>query len=900
MDRLVKIDPWFSKQPPLTFIEELKKPIHVEKPKYFGKRAIKENEISVDGLYIANEFSDDPDKLLQTIYDDFNRFLKVYEIGGNKFPIYLKKGKTDCFEAHIIDIAKDSITITSDDTEGIRRGLIYLEDELRRSEGAFLEEGVTKRIPKLRSRITRCFFSPINRPPKYGDELSDDIDYYPEEYLNRLMHDGANGVWIYTRFSDLMYSDIIKEYGKGSESRIEKLNRVIDKCAKYGIGVYVFAIEPVALVPNLAEKYPELCGGEAMTPEGMGKTFCVNSDIGKKFCYEMGKKLVTLCPKLRGYMCITNGERNTSCASELYNCSCPRCKDISLGKRLSIAVEALRSGIRDVNPDCEVISWTYGHRMWEPEDIEEYIDTAPDDVMNMESFEEMGYEEQLGKKRQCLDYWQSYIGPGTKYEVAAKRAKKTGKHMFAKMQVCCSHEIASVPYVPVPGIIYKKYKNAAELGVEGILQCWYFGNYPCFMSKAAGELAFEDKYDDEDGFLKRLAGIYWGNSKADDVVNAWKKFEAGFSNYPRNIMYSYYGPMHDSIVWKLALKPKNFSLPRSWQSLDPIDGDRIGESMLDGHTIDEVLILLKEVAAHWAEGTKTLSSIKTDSADEEEQQSIAKTINILFSSAKNIIEFYKLREDLGSKVGDAKSILSRMREIVSEEIEYSEKMIPLCKADSRIGYHSEAEGFKFFPEKIQERIEQLKELLDTEFKEVEERIEKGLSPLEYYDGVEESEHIKRYKLSKTGLENAEWEVVDEATNSKFRAAYDNEYLELEVCNSKGWVQIAPEFKLLWPNMNIEIDSSGKPKFDIHDGKYYFCLFNERQAEYENKFHTTIIPGDGVHAVVKIKLSDFGLNEIRPFKMRFNFAGTLWCKEEDRINTLGKTFVSPGEYGWFLP
>ena len=45
--------------------------------------------------------------------------------------------------------------------------------------------------------------------------MSDDIDYYPEEYLNRLMHDGANGIWIYTRFSDLLPSSIIKEYGKG-------------------------------------------------------------------------------------------------------------------------------------------------------------------------------------------------------------------------------------------------------------------------------------------------------------------------------------------------------------------------------------------------------------------------------------------------------------------------------------------------------------------------------------------------------------------------------------------------------------------------------------------------------------------------------------------------------------
>ena len=91
----------------------------------------------------------------------------------------------------------------------------------------------------MRSRITRCFFSPINRPPKYGNELSDDVDYYPKEYLNRLMHDGANGVWIYTRFSDLVPVKALPEYGRGGEARVEKLNRVIEKCARYGIRVYV-------------------------------------------------------------------------------------------------------------------------------------------------------------------------------------------------------------------------------------------------------------------------------------------------------------------------------------------------------------------------------------------------------------------------------------------------------------------------------------------------------------------------------------------------------------------------------------------------------------------------------------------------------------------------------------
>ncbi len=905
MKRIVKQDPFFDKQPPLSFVEELKKPLHAEKPAGYGTRTASEKEIDASGIYLAELYADDPDNLLETIYTDFEKFTTLYEIAGKRFPVYLKKEATDCFETHTIKIAADGVTITANDTEGIRRGLIYLEDELRRREGAYLEPGELTRTPKIHSRITRCFFSPINRPPKFGDELSDDIDYYPEEYLNRLMHDGANGVWIYTRFADILPSSIIKENGQGYEKRIAKLNRVIDKCARYGIGVYVFAIEPVALKPEQLEKYPELAGTTFSIVQNMnltetGATFCANSEAGKRYCYEAGVNLVTLAPKLKGYISITTGERLTSCSSILSDCNCPRCSKKKPGQVLSDAVEALRSGIRDTKPECETVSWTYGHRMWNYEDITDYVKTAPDDVMLMQSFEEMGYEEQLGKVRQLVDYWLSYVGPSEMFQVTAEEAQKSGKEMFAKMQVCCSHEIASVPYVPVPGILYKKYAKARALDVTGIMQCWYFGNYPSLMSKAAGELAFVEKFDNEDGFLRSLAGIYWGNSKADTIVKMWKEFEAGYSNYPRNIMFSYYGPMHDSVVWKLALKPKNFSLPRSWQTLDPIDGDRIGESMMDGHDIDEVLTLLDRMSSHWNKGLALLSELKHCGADEEEQISIAKTIGLLFASGRNVIEFYLLREQLGLQKGDAKAILEKMRHLVTEEIENSRRMIPLCNNDSRLGYHSEGEGYKFFPEKIEDRIAQLEELLKTEFVEVEARINEGLAPLEFYEGVEDHDSIKSYHLTKGSIEDAEWEMICDETDSKFRMSYDEENLYFEMSDSRRVQFIfSPEFRLLWPSTDVYFQPDGTT-IPEEDAPYYSGLFKDSWDGYFRKFSDIkVLSGTATHLLVTVKRKDVNLAGLRPFKIKLVAGDKSWCKEENPVSTLGKCNVTPGDFGWIF-
>ena len=127
-----RIDPFFDRQPPMSFIDELRRPLHEEKPPYYGKRAPKKGEFDANGIYISQPYSDDPEGLLETVYRDIDRFLDVYGIGGDRYPIVIKKGKTEKFEAYVIEITPEGITVTADDTEGVRRALIYIEDELRR------------------------------------------------------------------------------------------------------------------------------------------------------------------------------------------------------------------------------------------------------------------------------------------------------------------------------------------------------------------------------------------------------------------------------------------------------------------------------------------------------------------------------------------------------------------------------------------------------------------------------------------------------------------------------------------------------------------------------------------------------------------------------------------------
>ncbi len=917
MKRTVFTDPYYYNQPPMTFVDELKKPIHITAPVNFGKRRIEPCETDVSGLYILEKYPDDRDNVLKTVYDDFDRFLKVYKIGGTRFPIVIKKENTECFEAYRIEIKREEIRISANDTEGIRRAIICLEDELRRSEAPFLTLRVIQRKPCVKSRITRCFFSPINRPPKFGDELSDDIDYYPDEYLNRLMHDGTNGVWIYTRFSDILPSDIIEEYGKGYEKRIEKLNKVIAKCTAYGIGVYIFAIEPFALEPDIAPNHLDMAGD--ITYNG-GRYFCCSSEKGKAYCHEAGKKLLELAPGLKGLISITYGERPTSCSWSIRGnsdysepksvCTCPRCRDKSPGQILADTVEALRSGAREVRSDFETISWTYGHRLWETEDILDYVDRAPEDAILMQNFDDMGFEEQLGKRRLSTDYWLSYPGPSPLFVNTAKRAMEKGKTMYAKMQVCCSHEIATVPYVPVPGILFDKYKGARDYNVEGVMQCWYFGNYPSIMSKTAGELSFMDDFSDKEGFLESIAEIYFGKLRAKQVVKAWNFFESGYKNYPINIMFSYYGPMHDSVVWKLSLLPKNLEPARTWQLVDPNDGDRICDALLSGHTLEEAYTLCDTMRIGWHKGIEVLSGIAAEHPDEKEHFNVAKAIDILFDSGTNILEFYILRDLLGRQAGNLSDILEKMQSIVRREIQNSLDIIPLCKDCPSLGFHTEAEGYKFFPLKLEDRINSLKELLNREFPLVKKRLEDKKAPLEYYEGVEQHEGLKRYMMQKGTLEEAGWENIGNSGKHKFRMAYEGRklYLELSSEDDDALFIVSPEFRLTKPDVNMRFNKNGFAYFSQTEYMFNQMLRERAEEELRKYRNVEIGEGSGVHLKFTLDTDELGLDRIRPMKMRFVVNETeKWCTgfresgpEIMPMITLGKYDTIPDEFGWIIP
>ena len=673
-----------------------------------------ETDIS-GGIKIIRKIPDD-NGVLQTAYNDLNKFFSESGISAEGgYGIITEMGKKEPSDSYEIIISPDSCRIIAGNAEGVRRGIYYLEDLLLGADGPFLKIGSEKRSSWAKNRIS--YF--IGGPPSWTcDELLDDVDYYSDEYLNRLAHEGINGLWKRITFRELCKTSFTPEYGEDSDRRLGKLRQMADKSLRYGIKTYIFCIEPAAWSADdkALLQHPELGG----VRKHDARFFCPFSESSQSYLYESVYSIFKAVPGLGGMINISYGECDTTCLSDVcptdYNTvDCPVCSGKKPWEILHSSLSTMEKGMRAAAPEARLISWLY---MPAPEKVADWVyefpGHTPENVILQVNFESGGIEEQLGKPRSAGDYWLSYVGPSDRFKTMAQKAVAAKAEMSAKIQVGCSHEIESIPFVPVPSLLYRKYRAMHDLGVSTVMQCWGTGNYPGIMNKASGNLAFEDFADTEKDFLTRLALPDWGSSSGA-VVRAWELFSEGYSNYPVSNLFQYYGPMHDGIVWPLHLDPAGECLLANWE-IHPgiVSGDVIGEC-LDHHSIEEALELCREMSQKWAAGVKIMKGLCScfkDNPARLKDIGLAEAIGIQFESGHNILRFYKLREELFSSSDNSKpAILDQMESIVSGEIKRSSRMIELCEYDSRLGFNSEAEGYKYFPEKLNWRIGMLQSLL---------------------------------------------------------------------------------------------------------------------------------------------------------------------------------------------
>ncbi len=617
--------------------------------------------------------------------------------------------------------------LTASDREGFRRGLYYLASHLEHAGGPLIRHGTVCCRQKIRNRISRCFFGPTHRPPHDVDELMNAVEYYPESYLNILAREGINVLWITVRFLEVTHS-FIQTPDPNMEQRLEKLRRTVRKCALYGIRIFVFCIEPEGFIGQspLADSHPEL---EGISNWGYGmRGFCPSTDTAQRHLYEQVKNLFSAVPGLGGIIDITYGEHISSCFfNPVPGFSCPRCSELTPMQILRRVLDPMVRGMKESAPEAELISWFY--QSSEAKEVPEWIYASAagitSGVVNLYNFESGITARQQGESRRGGDYWLSQPGPSHRFKKLARLLEKKKIPCGAKLQISNGHELATVPVIPVPGLLYRKYKFICSHHVNTIMYSWFFGCSPGLMNRAALMLSSWDFKHTEAEFLTEFARAEWGKDAAA-VAHAWKCFSDGFALYPLDTTVQYSGPFHHGIVWPLYAEVEFKDIYVTWKPL-PVSGDSIGK-FLGGFSLESFERQTASMSRIFNQGLKYLLPLKEKyEKDSRHLREIryAEAVGLLLTSGWHIARFYLLRKAL---YNGRHSALNEMKKIAREEMIASARMAELCCLEPLIGYHPEAETWKITPRLLADRIEQLRELTEKKIPELQKRLANGGAP----------------------------------------------------------------------------------------------------------------------------------------------------------------------------
>ena len=194
----------------------------------------------------------------------------------------------------------------------------------------------------------------------FGDPLTDpELSSYPEGLLQRLSEAGVNGIWMHSVLRTLVPPDGIFPGADDAGLRIEGLKRLVERAAKYGIGIYLYVNEPRAMNLSFFESDPRrkaLMG----SAEGDQRALCTSVPEVLDWTSRSLESVFRQVPGLSGVFTITASENLTNCASRGGQGQCERCRNRSYADLIVEVNTAIEKGVRSGSPDAKVLVWDWG------------------------------------------------------------------------------------------------------------------------------------------------------------------------------------------------------------------------------------------------------------------------------------------------------------------------------------------------------------------------------------------------------------------------------------------------------------------------------------------------------------------------------------------------------------
>lgn len=517
----------------------------------------------------------------------------------------------------------------------------------------------------VQDRYTSCYCANYS-----GALLDDELSDYSDAYLARLSATGINGVWLQETLRNLASFPFDESYSPDYTVRIRNLKKLTERCAKYGIGVYLYMNEPRSMPVSFFEKYPHLKGQPG---EDGGYCLCTSTKEVQEYLYNAVKEVAEGAPLLKGIMTITMSENSTNCYSRLGYVEgfgemlCPRCKDRAPEEVAAEVNNIMCRALRDGNGYTKLIAnlWAWPAK-WTEEQVLRGISLLDKDVEVLCVSEFSKGFERGGVALEVIDYSISVVGPSEITRKCLATAKSLGHRIWAKIQANNSWECSASPYIPAFGLMLKHIENLKELGVNGLMMGWSLGGYPGGALSLCNMACGEGKADEKRWYQATYA------EQADRAAEAVVAFDEAFVEYPFSVDGIYFGGHNMSSANLWSFEKENRASTMVCFAFDDY------ETYTAPYGVDIYISQYEKLTEKWRKGLRVLKNAKGN-ANFEELKRAALACYAHFEGAR-------LRATIARAKRQTPIDKETLGRCIEGEIEVTELLYKLISEDAKIGF----------------------------------------------------------------------------------------------------------------------------------------------------------------------------------------------------------------------
>ncbi len=417
--------------------------------------------------------------------------------------------------AYRIVVDAEGVTVTANTERGLFAATVDLEEQMAENRGPFLA---------YQDRDRRPLFSP--RMVHSGYEL----DVFPEEYMNRLAHDGYDALLVFVRGAD------VSAHGNAD------FNSLIATAARYGLDVYAYSY-------IVSEKHPLDEGAEEYYESTYGRLF-------------------RECPGFRGVVLVGEScefpSRDPRAYNHLYRYH-PKDQPIEkfFARNFPVSdypewIDLVKRVIRRYNPEADFLFWSYNWGGRPAEERVALIDNLPTDISlqaTFEMYEPLPAPE--GVREYTTDYTIAIPGPGKYFLSEAEAAARRGLRLYTISNTAgATWDIGIVPYIPAPEIWGERYDRLIEChdtyGLSGLMESHHYGAYHSFISELTKEMGWLPRRPFGE-HLEAIAVREFGKENLADVLDAWHHASEGCRhNVPT--VEDQYGPLRVGPAYPFVMR----------------------------------------------------------------------------------------------------------------------------------------------------------------------------------------------------------------------------------------------------------------------------------------------------------------------------------------------------------